>query len=65
MNDKKRMWKAYFRFIGSVYKRHRLFFMAKVVIALLGSAASIVTAVLPKYMADAILIDRSNYGFIF
>lgn len=58
------LFKSYISFIASVYRNNKLFVISKVFSALLAGALTVVTAVLPKYMADAILIDNSEYGFI-
>lgn len=57
-------FKTYLRFISSVYRRNKLFFFAKVFISILSGVLTVVTAIIPKYMADAILIDHSEYGFL-
>ena len=57
-------FKSYISFIASVYRNNKLFVISKVFSSLLAGALTVVTAVLPKYMADAILIDNSEYGFI-
>lgn len=56
--------KPYLSFISSVYRNNKLFVFSKVFASLLAGALTVVTAVIPKYMADAILIDDSEYGFI-
>ena len=58
------LFKSYISFIASVYRNNKLFVISKVFSSLLAGALTVVTAVLPKYMADAILIDNSEYGFI-
>lgn len=58
------LFKSYISFIVSVYRNNKLFVISKVFSSLLAGALTVVTAVLPKYMADAILIDNSEYGFI-
>lgn len=52
------------RFISLVYRNNKLFVISKVFISILAGLLTVVTAVVPKYMADAILIDHSEYGFI-
>ena len=64
MKRKTGAFKLYLRFIASVYRNNKLFVLSKVFISVLAGLLSVVTAVLPKYMADAILIDNSEYGFI-
>lgn len=64
MKRKTGAFKVYLRFIASVYRNNKLFVLSKVFISVLAGLLSVVTAVLPKYMADAILIDNSEYGFI-
>lgn len=64
MKKKTGAFKVYLRFIVSVYRNNKLFVLSKVFISVLAGLLSVVTAVLPKYMADVILIDNSEYGFI-
>lgn len=64
MKKKTGAFQVYLRFIASVYRNNKLFVLSKVFISVLAGLLSVVTAVLPKYMADAILIDNSEYGFI-
>ena len=64
MKKKTGAFKVYLRFIASVYRNNKLFVLSKVFISVLAGLLSVVTAVLPKYMADVILIDNSEYGFI-
>lgn len=56
--------KTYLRFIYSVYKNNKLFVISKVFISILSASLSVLTTILPKYMADAILINRSTFSFI-
>lgn len=52
MKKKTGAFKVYLRFIASVYRNNKLFVLSKVFISVLAGLLSVVTAVLPKYMAD-------------
>ena len=56
--------KTYFRFIYSVYVNNKSFVVLKVFISILSGILTVTTAIIPKYMADAILIYHSKYDFL-
>lgn len=64
MNKNSSVFKTYIHFICSVYKSNKLFVISKVFISILSGLLTVITAVVPKYMADSILIDHSKYGFV-
>ena len=57
-------YKTFFGFVFSVFKRNKLYFIIKVFLAIIQGLFPVVTALLPQYLLDSILVDKNFSYFL-
>ena len=57
-------FKTFFGFVFSVLKRNKLYFVIKIFLAVIQGLFPVVTALLPQYLLDSILVDNNFTYFL-